>query len=78
MQAFKILSENKIISPELSERLQDAKSMRNIIAHEYGEVDDEIVFNSLKEELVKDVSAFVKLVKESLSRTTSHRSFQSL
>jgi len=34
--------------------------MRNIIAHEYGEIDDEIVFNAITEELIKDVGEFIK------------------
>lgn len=66
LQAFEILSENKVISFELSKKLQDAKSMRNILAHEYGKVDDEIVFNSLKEELRGDVTEFIEIIKEFL------------
>lgn len=66
LHAFEILSKNKIISVEFSEKLQDAKSMRNIIAHEYGEVDDEIVFNSLKDELEKDVKEFIGCIKINL------------
>src|SRR3989344_84039 len=41
--AFNILLDNKIIDNNLSVRLKDAKGMRNIIAHEYGKIDDEIV-----------------------------------
>jgi uncharacterized protein YutE (UPF0331/DUF86 family) len=66
LEAFEILSKSKIISSELAEKLQDAKRMRNIIAHEYGEVDDEIVFNSIKDELEKDVREFVKSTKKAL------------
>lgn len=62
LQAFDILS--GLISPELAQRLQDAKRMRNIIAHEYGEINDEIVFYSLKEELDSDVRAFIRFVKK--------------
>ena len=39
-EAFEILAEEKIINKELSTRLQEAKGMRNIPAHEYGVVDD--------------------------------------
>jgi uncharacterized protein YutE (UPF0331/DUF86 family) len=39
---------------------------RNILAHEYGEVDDEIVFNSIKDELEKDVKGFIKSIKKAL------------
>ncbi len=64
--AFDILSEERIISREISEKLKEAKGMRNIIAHEYGKIDDEIVFHSITEELEKDVSEFIKSVKEVL------------
>jgi len=63
-QAFDILYENEIISYELSEKLKEAKGMRNIIAHEYGKIDDELVFNSLTEELIKDASEFSDIIKK--------------
>ena len=65
-QAFDILANEKVISDELAKRLKDAKGMRNILAHEYGEVNDEIVFNSISEELVKDAREFIKEVKKRL------------
>jgi len=64
LQAFDILSGHKLVVPELAQKLQDAKRMRNIIAHEYGEINDEIVFYSLKDELDSDVRAFIRLVKK--------------
>lgn len=66
IQTFDILLQNKIIAPELCERLQDAKRMRNILAHEYGEVDDEIVFHAVSEELEKDTKDFIRAVKAKL------------
>lgn len=60
--AFNILLKNKIINNELAEKLKNAKGMRNIITHEYGKIDDEIVFNSITEELEKDVSEFVGII----------------
>ncbi|MBI2139232.1 DUF86 domain-containing protein, partial [Candidatus Woesearchaeota archaeon] len=50
----------------LSERLKDAKRMRNILAHEYGEVDDEIIFHAVKEEMPRDIKEFISLIKKSL------------
>lgn len=64
LQAFEILSKSKIISPKLSENLQDAKRMRNIIAHEYGRIDDDIVFHSIADELEKDVKELIKNIKK--------------
>lgn len=62
-EAFIILSDSNIISNELSDKMQNAKGMRNILAHEYGEVDDEIVFHSLEEEIIKDSRDFIKSIK---------------
>lgn len=62
-EAFDILAKEKIISAELAERFKDAKGMRNIIAHKYGNVDEEIVFHSVTEELEKDVKEFIEKIK---------------
>ena len=61
--AFDVLSEENIISIELAEKLKDAKGMRNIIAHEYGRIDDSIVFESITKELIKDTDEFLKAIK---------------
>ena len=62
-EAFDILSNEKIISGELSEKLKNAKGMRNILAHEYGKVDDEVVFQAITEELIKDTNIFLEVVR---------------
>ncbi|MBD3262807.1 DUF86 domain-containing protein [Candidatus Woesearchaeota archaeon] len=61
-KAFDILTEEKIISKNLAENLKDAKGMRNIIAHEYGQIDDKIVFKAITEELVNDVKKLIKQI----------------
>jgi len=66
LQAFEVLTESKIISQELKDKLQDAKRMRNILAHKYGEINDEIVFNALKDEIEKDIKTFIKCVKDAI------------
>ena len=66
--AFNILLDNKIIDNNLSVRLKDAKGMRNIIAHEYGKIDDEIVFEAITKELEKDVRDFIKNIKGKYSK----------
>ncbi len=58
--AFDILANREIIPKELAKNLKDAKSMRNIIAHEYGQVDDKIVFKAAAEELARDIRKFIK------------------
>ena len=67
-QAFEILADENIITEQLSEKLKEAKGMRNLIAHEYGGIDDELVFESITQELEKDVSEFIKLIKKFVKR----------
>jgi len=64
---FIVLASNKIISMELARNLKEAKGMRNILAHKYGEVNDAIVFNSVSEELRGDAEEFIKNVMECLN-----------
>ena len=40
--------------------------MRNILAHEYGHIDNEVVFEALSSELEKDVNDFINKIKEKL------------
>ena len=63
-QAFLILAKNKIISEELSEKLKEAKNMRNIIIHNYQKVDNEIVYDSITAEILKDAKDFISSIKE--------------
>ena len=42
------------------------EGMKNIIAHQYGDIDDKIVFDSIKNKLEKDVNSFIKEVKRCL------------
>lgn len=63
-QAFDILSKEKIISGNLAEKLKDAKGMRNILAHEYGRIDNELIFHSISEELIPDVQEFLKVIND--------------
>lgn len=64
IDAFRILLENKIIDEKLAKKLQNAKGMRNIIAHEYGKIDDAVVFNAIKEELIEDIGRFLNEIKK--------------
>jgi uncharacterized protein YutE (UPF0331/DUF86 family) len=66
--AFEVLKENKIIDDKLAQKLKDAKGMRNILAHEYGKIDDEIVFDSIKDELILDAEEFIKQIKQFLKK----------
>jgi len=61
---FDVLKEENIISEKLAEKLKDAKGMRNIISHQYGTVDDEIVFESITGQLERDVIEFLGCVED--------------
>ena len=49
----------RIISKQLSRNLQKAKGMRNVLAHQYGNINDTIIFNALSEEIERDIGEFV-------------------
>ena len=71
LQAFDILFQNKIIQPEIADRLKDAKRMRNILAHKYGEEDDSIIFNAVKDELESDANDFITSIKSMLAEKSA-------
>ena len=64
IDAFNILLENKIIDSDLSAKLKNAKGMRNIISHQYGKIDDGIVFEAITQELEKDIKKFIFIVEK--------------
>lgn len=61
--AFDILANEKIIPEILAKKLKEAKGMRNIIAHKYGKIDDEIIFESLTTEIEMDATEFLENIK---------------
>jgi len=67
INSFFVLAENELISDNLALRLKEAKGMRNFIAHQYGKVDDELVFNSVSGELAKDSEELLNAVKKRFS-----------
>jgi uncharacterized protein YutE (UPF0331/DUF86 family) len=62
---FKILDEENIIERALLPNLQQMASFRNLIVHNYGKIDDEIVFGILKRRL-GDFSAFAGMIAKYL------------
>jgi len=61
--SFIILKENHIINELLCDDLRRAKGMRNILAHQYGEIDDEKIFNAINENLEKDIKEFINSIE---------------
>ena len=64
IDSFKILEENGVINNELYNKLKDAKGMRNFIAHQYGQINDRLVYEAITEELEKDVRKFILTVEK--------------
>ncbi|MBI2335499.1 MAG: DUF86 domain-containing protein [Deltaproteobacteria bacterium] len=58
---FKILEQNKIIEPALSEKLQHMVGFRNIAVHDYSAIDPEILKSILKNNL-KDLEEFYTII----------------
>jgi len=56
---FQILQEEKIISRDLAVKLSKMVGFRNIIAHDYEEIDSDIVFDILKNKL-PDIEEFLE------------------
>jgi len=46
------------------EKSKDAKGMKNIISHQYGSIDNKIVFHSINEELVEDINKFLDEIRK--------------
>jgi len=63
---FDKLEKSKVITKESKEILKGMKGLRNILVHRYGEIDDELVFQNLKnnlsdfEKFKKEILAFLK------------------
>ncbi len=64
IDSFKILEENGIIDNGLYNRLKDAKGMRNFIAHQYGQINDKLVYAAITKELDEDIKKFISIVEK--------------
>ena len=64
IDSFKILEESGIINNDLYNKLKDAKGMRNFIAHQYGQINDKLVYEAMTEELEKDVRNFIEIIQK--------------
>lgn len=63
---FEKLEKRKIITKEMKGKLKTMRGLRNILVHRYGEVDDELVFDSLKN--IDDFRQFRKEVVSALRK----------
>ena len=73
VDAFKILLENNIIESDLAVKLKNAKGMRNIISHQYGKIADEVVYESIANELIEDSEKFIKEIEKWLNTKSKNQ-----
>jgi uncharacterized protein YutE (UPF0331/DUF86 family) len=64
-ESFTILSEEGIISEEFAQQLVKMVGFRNIIAHDYEEINYDIVYDILHHRL-KDIEKFIGIIKEKI------------
>lgn len=62
---FRILSENQIISNELTAKLSAMAKFRNLLVHQYGQIDDSMVYNILNND-VGDFALYIDELKSYL------------
>jgi uncharacterized protein YutE (UPF0331/DUF86 family) len=60
-ESFQILAEEKIIFPELTEKMIKLVGFRNIIAHDYEKVNYNIVYDILQNKL-QDIEEFISKI----------------
>ncbi|HDH41881.1 MAG TPA: DUF86 domain-containing protein [Candidatus Altiarchaeales archaeon] len=46
-----LLVENRVITPDMGEKIKDMKGFRNILVHKYGRLDDRLVYRFLTEDI---------------------------
>jgi uncharacterized protein YutE (UPF0331/DUF86 family) len=65
---FRVLNEAGIIPDDFAQTLQAMAGLRNLLVHLYGEVDDEMIFDSLDTELC-DFETFIAYIIKFLEET---------
>lgn len=67
-ECFSILGKSRIISGELAQKLVSMAKFRNLLVHQYGKVDDLIVYGILKNDTgdilkyIEEIKSFISLV----------------
>lgn len=64
---FRVLGEEKVVSPDIADRLMAMARFRNVLVHLYAEVDEERVLQILRGSL-GDLDAFVGSLRERFAR----------
>ena len=69
---FILAEKEKVVSAELSKKLQEMKGFRNLLVHRYGEIDDAIAYESIKNGL-KDFYLFIEEIEFFLKKRKSKK-----
>lgn len=64
---FNVLAENHILNKEVTERLKGAVGFRNILVHEYDDVDYQLAYSDLESKL-KDLEDFAYQIRAFISK----------
>lgn len=64
---FEKLSEARIITKELGEKLRKVASLRNILIHKYWEIDDQKIFRSAKEN-IEDFEQYLREINKFIGK----------
>ena len=70
---FLVLEEEKIIDKKLSQQMVRMVGFRNIISHDYGEIDYDIVYDILHQRL-KDIEEFIEIINKKIGRERKSKS----
>ena len=62
---FELLAKKRLITPAMKNKLRSMRGFRNIIVHEYGRVDEKIVYEMLTKRL-KDFAEFKRQMLKAL------------
>lgn len=71
-EVFPILAQNKIISPDLAAKMKRMAGMRNVLVHNYTEVQRQKVYNAIKKDLT-DIIDFVTQIQKFLDKLETSR-----
>ncbi len=66
------LAKKKIFTKKIIDLVQEMKGLRNILVHKYGQIDDERIFNLLRERL-NDFEKVIYAVEEFLKKEKNKR-----
>ena len=64
-ESFEILRENNLINQELADKMGRAVGFRNILAHQYDDIDYDIVYDVLQNRL-PDIEQFIEAIDKEI------------